>query len=323
MAIPHKQQSMRFLAFCDYSQNVGLGHLRRCEKLFCLLDSLCDCEYSVIKNATIAYIKSLAGQSFDGIIVDSYVFTRTHYALLARFDVALLCFDDENRGVYPAGSFVLNGAPNAHLLYPQCQKQHPLHTDCAPTHCIRESKGVHYALGLPYALTSPHFTPKPTHKEQIQDIFINFGGADSLNFSAQVLECIPRHYHAHLVLGELYSHTLQPKANVTLYHNLSPNELNALIACCDVAISAGGGMLLELAQSQMPTIMFATAPNQAFQVAQFKELGAFIEAKDFAQIPALLSSLAPQCVRQNKADILAQLPLGVHLAPALKQIFKL
>lgn len=82
-------------------------------------------------------------------------------------------------------------------------------------------------------------------------------------------------------------------------------------------------MLLELAQSQMPTIMFATASNQAFQVAQFKELDAFMEAKDFTQIPELLSSLAPQCVRQSKADILAQLSLGVHLAPALKQIFRL
>lgn len=310
---------MRFLALCDYGSNVGLGHLRRCEKLLALLSNVGHIHYEIIKNATMQDIKALKGEHFSGVIVDSYVFTRTHYAMLSALNAPLLCFDDENRCVYPAGSFVLNGAPNAQELYPHIKaSQNPSQTP----HII-ESSGLYYLLGLQYALTSTDFMPKPTHKEQIHDIFINFGGADSLNLSAQILDFIPQNYRIHLVLGELYAHTIKPKSNVTLYHNLSPKELGALFINCDIAISAGGGMLLELAQSQMPSIMFASAPNQHFQIAQFANLGVFIEAKSFTQIPALINSLSPKSVRQDKADILARLSLGVHLIPALKHIFKL
>ena len=310
---------MKFVAFCDYGENVGLGHLKRCEKLLALLTDLCSCEYSIIKNATTTDITALKEEHLSGIIIDSYIFTSVQYNLLASLSVPLLCFDDENRAVYPAGSFVLNGAPNAHLLYPKSKEAQIL----TLVQNIRESSGVYYLLGLPYALISSHFRAKSLHKKQIYDIFINFGGADSKNFSAQVLEYIPRHYHIHLVLGELYSHTLEPKENVTLYHNLTASELNALMISCDVAISAGGGMLLELAQSQVPSIMFASAPNQSFQIAQFAALGAFLQAQSLHQIPALIQSLNPLALRKAKADILAKLPLGGDLIPALKAIFKL
>ncbi|RDU51666.1 hypothetical protein CQA49_09290 [Helicobacter sp. MIT 00-7814] len=317
----------RFYFLYDSGENAGLGHEMRCRKIARLLDSIVPSAQMYFLPNMHENLQNLPPHAdFQGanLIVDSYFFTRAHFSTLLDFaPKALLCLDDTNRAVYPKCAFVLNGALNAHKLYENLNKEQ------------RE----HYFCGIEYAPTLGLFTPNFECKKEIENILLCFGGADLQDFSAQSVELLNAHFASltpttsptfattraptlHLVLGNFYPHAIPQVRNLKIYRNLTARDFSALMQSCDIAISAGGGTLIELAQCALPCIMVESAPNQHFQIEQFKALGAFLCAKSLDEILALLDSANYQWRRESKA-ILSTLKIGDKLPALLQQIFAL
>lgn len=316
----------RFYFLYDSGENAGLGHEMRCRKIARLLDSLVPSAQMYFLPNIHEKLQSLSAD-FQGanLIVDSYFFTHAHFEILLDFaPKALLCLDDTNSAVYPKCAFVLNGALNAHRLYEKLSK---------------EQRG-RYFCGIEYAPTLEFFVPNFECKKEIENILLCFGGADLQNFSAQSVELLNAHFEIlldfapitsptlattptlHLVLGDFYPYAIPQAHNLKVYSNLTPRDFGALMQTCDIAISAGGGTLIELAQCALPCIMVESAPNQHFQIEQFEESGAFLRARSLGKIPILLDSANYQWRRESKA-ILSALKIGDKLPALLQQIFAL
>lgn len=317
---------MKLYLFYDDGVCAGLGHYRRVRALahkLALISShqnSTECVFCPIGTRKLESMENLhtfcthiKPEETLGAVVDSYVFGVEHFALLDSIFAHLVCFDDTNRTLYPQKSFILNGAPNAHKLYPQ-------HTS-------------HHLLGLGFALCDAVFTPITSVRERISDIFVSFGGSDTQNLSAQILPFIESSAlfspssqdfapcTIHLVLGRYYPHTPPTHPNLRCYTDLNPAQMHALMQQCDIAISAGGGTLIELASSLIPTIMLESAPNQHFQITQFADIGAFKHAQNLTQIPKLIESLMPKNTRESAKDTLSTLRIGQELESALRNVF--
>lgn len=294
-----------YLLYDDGAQ-AGLGHYRRAHALAQKLTHIAtrhdlaqhiQCVFVPIMTHNLTHIENLKHfcahiqpEETLGVVVDSYAFGVEHFSLIDSVRVPMVCFDDTNRAVYPPHSFILNGAPNAHKLYPTHTSQH--------------------LLGLGFGLCDEAFAPITSVRESVCDIFVSFGGSDVHNLSAQTLPHIPESYTIHLVLGKHYPHTPPHRDNLILYQDLSPTHMHEVMRQCDIAISAGGGTLIELAKSLMPTIMIESAPNQHFQIEQFATLGVFLHAHMLLEIPELLHTLEPRHIRESYKARLSHLDIG-------------
>ena len=316
---------MKLYLFYDDGAQAGLGHYRRVRALahrimrlvhITIESVLCPTQHLESMENLRAFCAQVPLEESLGAVVDSYVFGMEHFALLDSVFSRLVCFDDTNRAVYPQGSFILNGAPNAHKLYPAHMPYH--------------------LLGLGFALCDEVFAPIMAVREGVRDIFVSFGGSDLNNLSAQILPFIESSVlfsahnpsvdsapTIHLVLGRYYAHIPPTSSYLICHRDLSPTQMHALMQRCDIAISAGGGTLIELAASLMPTIMLESAPNQHFQITQFAALGAFKHAQSLTQIPTLIESLAPKTAREYAKATRVGLRLGQEIESALRDIFDL
>ena len=137
-------------------------------------------------------------------------------------------------------------------------------------------------------------------KKHIKDILLTFGASDTQNYTqktidalSQIISTQKKHIFgskvcAHIVLGKFYPHHLEPKSINTksatnptkithkIYQNLSPKDFAMVMKNCDIAISAGGQSIYEIAQSELPLVIIPTATNQLAQSSAFAKKKAAI-----------------------------------------------
>lgn len=130
-------------------------------------------------------------------------------------------------------------------------------------------------------------------KKHIKDILLTFGASDTQNYTQKTIDALnqiistqKKHIFGskvcvHIVLGEFYPHHLVPKSINTksatnptkmthnIYQNLSPKDFARVMKNCDIAISAGGQSIYEIAQSELPLVIIPTATNQLAQSSAF------------------------------------------------------
>lgn len=150
--------------------------------------------------------------------------------------------------------------------------------------------------GLRYALLRPEFkqarkhmeaTPKP--KSAIKRLFICFGGFDHANATACAVEAVmalERHdWLVDVVVGAGYPHLsalrqlIGSRSGIALH--VAPANMAKLMAQADLAVSAGGGMVIELAYLAVPSLVLCVAHNQRAMVEALAERGAVIPLGDF------------------------------------------
>lgn len=155
------------------------------------------------------------------------------------------------------------------------------------------------------------FAKKRFIKPRIKDMLITFGASDSLNYTqkisnmlfkiilqdTKISSIVDSNICLHIVLGGFYPHSFYPKSSMAslkskqksspssqrikithkIYQNLSSKNLARVMRKCDIAISAGGQSLYELAQSTLPFVIIPTASNQLSQSSAFaKKTGAIL-----------------------------------------------
>jgi len=200
------------------------------------------------------------------VIVDSYLANVGFYEKVSALTKIPVYIDDNKRLDYPEGT-VINASVYAEEL------------DYA------KRKASTYLLGTGYIPLRKEFLgvlEKRTN-ENIKDIMITFGGTDLKNITPRVLIWLIEHYPLlvkNVIIGKGFRNMDDIKAiadnNTNLIYYPDAIEMRKLMLASDVAISAGGQTLYELAKIGVPTIAVAVADNQIENTLKWAKSG-FVE----------------------------------------------
>ena len=253
------------------------------------------------------------------VIADSYKAGPDVYAYLCEVSDNQIFFDDYNRIGYPGGH-VLNGSISAAKLhYP-------------------EGRGVKYLLGPSYQPLRSEFAnlPPVKIKEKVSKILITSGGSGSGEVCARILEALSEKFadtEKHIVTGRPLNggeNAGKPAGKNSRFHSsLSAAQMAALMSESDIAVSAGGQTLYELARLGVPTIAFIMAENQRNNVTGFLELRAVEDGGESAgpgfenRIASAAAGLATYKRRVELSEISKKIVDGRGVSRCIKEVFKL
>jgi len=130
-----------------------------------------------------------------------------------------------------------------------------------------------FLLGPEYALLRKDFQnlPDKDTNEKVKNIIITMGGSDPLNSTPKALKAIDKinneDIHVDVVIGPaVYDQTnilkVIDRIEVEISLLFNPTNISKLMQKADLAISAGGGTLYELAATGTPAIVLLQAENQ-------------------------------------------------------------
>lgn len=185
------------------------------------------------------------------ILVDSYYVTDEYLEGLRRFGVVVL-MDDIGKKKYSADA-VINYNVTAD---PESYNRHYVGTD------------TKLLLGSAYVPVREQFLDKHYQvRSQARTILITAGGGDSENVAGRLLEeLFDERLEYHLVAGRFNPHyeTLKRMENrhKNIHLHCNVTDMAELMAAADIAVTAGGSTIYELAFLGVPFICFSCAENQ-------------------------------------------------------------
>lgn len=249
----------------EAGKSAGFGHLTRC---IALRQALTEYPNDVSLVIAGAETKELAPfgvndnfrthnwhQDFDFLdnilsetdlcIIDSYFCKEKTYRYIAERSRLILCLDDDNRLPYPPG-FVMNGSIGADMLdYPA-------------------SDDITYLLGTSYQPMRNEFwnTAPITVRKELKNLLVFFGGGDSTELMPRVIGILRQKFpglRLHILSDEP---GIVEEDSTRLYARLSASDMIRLFNEADLAITAGGQTLYELARVGLPSIVIKVVENQ-------------------------------------------------------------
>ena len=189
------------------------------------------------------------------IIVDSYFATKRYLQALREYGSVTL-LDDIGEECFPVDRIINYNA------FADARQYEDLYKDS-------DTKLI---LGSAYVPIRPQFSRKAYQvRKKAEDILITTGGGDIDNIAGQILKSIQKKetgeiLNYHMVIGSFNPHFERMKAlekqsaNLHIYHNVQ--DMAELMSRCDMAITAGGSTVYELAAMGVPFICFSYAENQ-------------------------------------------------------------
>ena len=277
-------EDIKVFILTEGSSNIGFGHITRCLSLYQAFEEkgikpkfIINGDNSIIdlvKNTDYKLINWLRNkdkilheiQNADIVVIDSYLADRSFYEKVSNIVRIPVYIDDNKRIDYPKG-IVVNGNIHAKDLdYPKKDE-------------------VTYLLGTKYTPLRREFweVPEKEIKENIEGIMITFGGDDIRNMTPKVLRFLVREYPSlkkNVVIGKGFKNVKEIKSvadkNTNLIYYPDAKEMKNIMLESDIAISAGGQTLYELARVGVPTISIAVADNQLGNIRGWEKAG-FIE----------------------------------------------
>lgn len=289
---------MKVLIITEGSSKIGFGHITRCTSLYQSFQEkgstvhfivngdskiellLKDMEYKIFNWLEDQEKLFDLLNDYDIVVIDSYLADKDFYDAISQ-SVPLAAYIDDNKRInYPKG-IVINGSILAEKLY------------------YPQTNGVDYWLGSQYIPLRHEFW-KVAGKEVnpvIRSIMVTFGGDDLRNLTPMVLKLLTEHYpelNKKIVVGKGFKNISEieklkdPKTELVYYPD-AKGMLKTMIES-DIAISAGGQTLYELARVGVPTIAIGVAYNQTHNVKYWKRVG-FIEFAGFWDEDNLYNSI--------------------------------
>jgi len=214
------------------------------------------------------------------VIIDSYLASRSFYQRVSERVPMAAYLDDDNRMAYPKG-VVINGSLAPEQLG------------------YLNSSNLNYLVGWKYILLRHEFWPPSsfTINNEIRNVMLTLGGDDFRDLTPRLLQAINRRYptiHKRVVITHLFKNFngIQSLGDAFTEWVVEPDagRMRLLMENCDLAISAGGQTLYELARIGLPTLVVRIADNQLSNIEGFVQKGAvgFVGAWDD---PGLLHGL--------------------------------
>lgn len=251
----------------------GLGHLRRCLTLAGALMQkgmtpsfhvsggeiaetlVTDAGFAVVPYGDIGDAREIATLGEDAILIDSY--RATEEVFLACGPKPVIAIDDVADRRLRVAMIVNSTIEAEELSY---------------------DTGARLLLGPRYALLRPEFraVPERTIREEIETVLITLGGGDQSAMAKEVVgwcrDVLP-HARVEVVIGPF------SKAASDLDAVLLENPpMREVMLRADLAVSAGGQTLFELAATGTPAIVITTAENQVRHARGFANRGSVILA---------------------------------------------
>jgi len=200
------------------------------------------------------------------VFIDSYLAEHDIYERISEQVETSVYFDDDLRIDYPKG-FVLNGAIFAEQLpYPK-------------------KEDVTNLLGTMYTPIRREFwdTPPKLIRREVEMLMVTFGGSDMCNVTPKVQKVLNKTYpylQKKIIVTRFFANMSEVKKlrdkNTELIYEPDAIELKEIMQECDIAISAGGQTLYELARVGVPTIGICIAQNQLQNLKGWSKSG-FLE----------------------------------------------
>lgn len=208
------------------------------------------------------------------ILVDSYYVTDEYLAAIGNFGRVCLMDDMQNHR-FPVDVVINYNVFADETTYFQLYKCG--YDEIVRRYAINKSWDVQFYLGGAYAPLREQFQNVDySVKEQVEQVLITTGAGDADNIAGEVLDRIYREELTyHVLVGRFSPHLAgwQERAaecsNILVHFDVQ--DMAGLMKDCDLAVTAGGSTVYELAAVGVPFIGFAYAENQELLV---KYLGA-------------------------------------------------
>jgi len=315
-------------------RDIGYGHITRCTSICQAFEEI-GIQPQLIVNGDETIEDLLKGKNYkvfnwlDGqqllfeildntniVFVDSYLAEHGIYERISEQIATSVYFDDNLRIEYPQG-FVVNGAVFAEQLsYPA-------------------KKNITYLLGTRYTPLRKAFwdvAARPT-RDSLKTIMVTFGGTDICNLTPKVLKLLNDTYPKLLkkvTIGYGFENTTEIEklnnTNTELIYCPDGSGMKNVMLESDIAISAGGQTLYELARIGVPTIAMCTADNQLNNIRGWEKTG-FVEYVGWCEDEKLtdiilqkVELLKSKSIREDKGRIGNKLIDGTGSSEIVKEL---
>lgn len=272
--------------YADGGPAAGLGHVRRSLALAAALAPWADCRLllhgdaevvatlvqraglpclpvSTERDSTLATVRTLGAA---GLVVDSYSVSIPELEAALERVRLLAVVDDTGRFPVP-GHLVVNSALG---LDPPERRD-----------------GTRYLLGPRFALLAPEFAEPPVRswREGVRRILLVLGGATSASLMAALARVVRRALPEATLdvivgpAGDIPAAVTAALAGLggVILHAV-PESIRALMLDADLAVTAGGVTLLELAATATPSVGVSVVSNQQANLAGLARGGALLLA---------------------------------------------
>lgn len=299
-----------YLIRADGNASIGAGHLMRCLTIADVLNRMGERVIFICAEASSAAVAEEHGYSvfvlgsdyrdMEGelpillpwlkrlwerpvILIDSYYVTDRY---LKELDVlgGTVLLDDMGTKRYPVNTVINYNVFANSRHYGELYQG--TDTDCY--------------VGGRYVPLRPQFLNRSYEvREQVENVLITTGGGDIDNIAGNIMTAIYNNkLNYHLIIGRFNPHLeeleafAERKPGVHIHHDVK--DMAALMEQCDIAITAGGTTVYELAVVGVPFICFSYAANQ-------EELVRYVGGHDIAGCGGAYHLEAKQTL-QNIAD---------------------
>lgn len=208
----------------------------------------------------------------DLLIIDSYLAGKEYYEKFSEQCSLSVFIDDNFRIEYPEG-IILNSTVGAEL--------------------ISSYRKTDLLLGTKYTPLRKEFWNVPSRKinQNISSLLITFGGQDNKNLTPSVLASVQESFpqiNISVVIGQGFSNSANidklKNSRTTLIYSPNASEMYNLMIESDIAISAAGQTLYELAAAGTPSIIIAVAENQKQSMVEWKKKGFLLDTIYFGDV---------------------------------------
>lgn len=202
----------------------------------------------------------------DIFLIDSLNIRTEHLKKIEELNIPIIFFDDEERKNILNKGYVLDWtilSDEKEFFFPR-------------------KENVKYILGAQYTSLRKSFllsTSSELNKD-IKKILVSFGGADVRNLTPKILNFLTCYYpmlEKNIVIGPGFNNIDEIEElkddNTNLLYNLNENEMCYHMKNSDIAISAGGQTLYELARLGIPTISPLLVENARDDTFGWRDVG--------------------------------------------------
>lgn len=255
------------------SRDIGFGHLRRCLTLATELSR---------RGAEVAFwltgdergVEEAKAMGFDAVAIDGGTEPARTLALVGKHAPRIVVVDDY--AVDEAFFRALRGR-GATVLAVDDLADRVLEVDVVLNGNMNgpalpyRAPGARLLLGPRYAMLREGFRGVPPRETSPRPgrVLVTMGGADPLDLTAAAMRAVAAavpEARIDVVVGPLFRASVDtPSAKATLHR--SPPDLASLMREADLAVSAGGQTLYELAACGVPAVAIRVAENQRGNIA--------------------------------------------------------
>ncbi|UCD55375.1 MAG: UDP-2,4-diacetamido-2,4,6-trideoxy-beta-L-altropyranose hydrolase [Candidatus Omnitrophota bacterium] len=307
----------RALILTEGGKDIGLGHITRCISLCQALDERNIVPELIINGKGIVsdLLRNWRFQIFDWlklksktfkmvsgadiVICDSFLADINFYETLSNLVKTPVYMDDNKRLDYPRGIVVNVSIYSEEFDYP-------------------EKEDTVYLLGTKYTILRKEFwnIPEKKIRSNAENIMVTFGGGDRKSITPRIMEFLRDKYSGYtknIIVGrgfgckKMIENLKDKKTN--LIYDPDADQMKKVMLESDIAISAGGQTLYELARVGVPVVGISAAENQLRNLYGWKRIG-FLEyagshdSKNiFSNLKYAIDKIQPHKVRINRSMI--------------------